>query len=1037
MQIKPLLVLILITFSFSTMAQNTGRKRLEYMTLKKLSSSVPKSAQLTYKKVVRRNLKSVKPPRSNKYFLLDDNPLKTEYNKLVDEEIRRLYDLSRKYKTSKNRGEIWLRLGSRYVEKGTIIDFKAQDAYEKKLKLYEQKKIKRKPRNPKNAGRKYYLKAIQLYEWFVRDFPKDPKVAQALYFLGFSHFEIGKARKGERYFQELTARFPKSIYVSESHLALAEYYFDKESFKSALVHYRSILKNKKNRLYGFALYKSAWCHFRLGAYDRAVGVLSQVINEDSSYKGDDRRLRLKEEAIKDYVGFYALTGKYKAAQTDFYKVTDNEDKTLRLMEALAYKYSYSGNVAASSYLFKQLIAQSPDSNKAAKYQYQIVQDYLNVNNLKKFKLELLVWIDQFGPESSWAREKSGNRALLDETFKLQETTLRNQTLRLHQTAVNVKTKYTRKVAADSYQLYLQHFNDRKQAVEMRFFYAELLYDMKLYEKAADNYRWISQNAPQSKYYEKAVINNILSLEKKLPSDQKMQAQRAKAKGKLLLIPYTSAEKKFVEASKFYMSKFPNGAKAAEIEKRLGALYYAHNDLDSALGVFRGIIRKRPSSKDAPLAAEYILDIHNLRGDIPKFQAEANELLKNKIIARSAAGKRIKSNLNKAEFIVANSLSKDSKYAQAARSFESFAKKHPSSAQAYSALFNAGANFEKAGDLKNTIRMYERVVQTPTKKKASIELKQKARLSLAEIYKRTGQLEKSATYFSSYSRSSSGKASANAFNNALVIWVGLAKYDKAQNSYKNLSKKATKAQKALYSFERAELYHQEGKYKSAVYHYDQFLKYGWKHKFKSAKAMHYIGDYNARRGLNSAASKWFGRCVSYYKERPGKEGVRFAALSKLWLVRRKLVEMQSVRLGTKEKTIASRLAQVKSIQGSLIKNLADVIKFDYGPAVVGALYTEAESYEVIAGKFRKSPVPVEYAKNLKASQEFKKLASKQSADFVEKAKSVYKTAIDKGYSISGYGEYLKNSVDAYGRLSGTNQPVMESVYQLQDLDRLSL
>lgn len=999
-------------------AASKKRKKMADMTLKKLSEQVPKGRKIRFKKVVPRNMSLIKPPASNKFFILDDDPLKAEYNKLVDEEIRRLYVLSQKYKTSKSRGEIWLRLGARFVEKGTLVDFKQQDAYDKKMKLFEEGKIKRKPRPPKrNAGRKYYLRAIQLYEWFVRDFPRDPKVPQALYFLGYSNFEVGRKSKGEGYFQELTKRFPRSVYVTESHLALAEYYFEKEDFVSALRHYAQVVKNPSNRLYGFALYKSAWCYYRMTKYKKAVAVLEKVITSEAVTSRDARKLRLREEAVKDYVGFYSQTGKYKNAQSDFYKVTNSEAKTKELLEALAYRYSYSGNVPASMYLFKKLIAANPESEKAAKYQYQIVQDVLNINDLKAFRQELAIWIDKYGPESYWAGTHKNKPDLLKETFGLQETTLRNHTLRLHQTAVNVKTKYTRKVAAQSYNLYLKYFKNTEQAVEMRFFYAELLYDMKKYEAAADNYKWIALNAPQSKYYEKSVINNVLSLEKKLPSNEVMEAKRQKAKDSLVKIPYTPAERKFEEASLLYLQKFPKGDKAAEIKKRLGTLYYAHNDFDPALKVFRDIIADNPNDKkDAPLAAEYIMDIHNLKKDIPAFQAEAAVLLKNKTIANSSVGKEIRTNLNKAQFLVADKYSKSGEHVKAAQSFEAFAKAHPSSDQAFPALFNAAANYEKAGDAPNTVRMYERVIATPTKDKSNLGLKQDARNSLAEMYKKLGQFEKAAKYYETFGNIEKGKKGENALDNALILWIALNDYNKAHARYRQMAKKGSRADQALYSFERAELYTKQGDTGKAIYHYDQFLKYGWKYKFKSLKAMYKIGEYHLKRGHKKEAEKWFNRCVDYYKNKPGKEGVKYAAQAKFHLVEQYLNEMKRIRLGTREKTIASRLQEMKNKQKVLIKNLADVIKYDYGPSIVAALAAEAESYEIIANAFKNSPVPVEYAKDANASKQFRELAKKESDAFYEKAKNAYKTAFEKGHSLEAFGEPLLESVRNYNRLA---------------------
>jgi TolA-binding protein len=82
--------------------------------------------------------------------------------------------------------------------------------------------------------------------------------------LGYNNFEIGNLKKGVRYYKDLTNRFPKSVYVSESHFALGEYYFEKEQWKKALPEYMKVVQRRKSRLFTFALYKASWCHYRMG-----------------------------------------------------------------------------------------------------------------------------------------------------------------------------------------------------------------------------------------------------------------------------------------------------------------------------------------------------------------------------------------------------------------------------------------------------------------------------------------------------------------------------------------------------------------------------------------------------------------------------------------------------------------------------------------------------------------------------------------------------------------------------------------------------
>lgn len=1006
------------------------RKQMGNLTLRKLKSEIPTAKANPAKKVRARNVGLIKPPSSKKFYIYDDDPRKTEYNRLVDEEIKRLYKLSSQYKRSRSRGEIWLRLGERYVEKAQIIDFKLQDSYDKKLKAYNEGKTKVKPRPPsRREVRDFHKRAIRLYEWFVRDFPKDRKVPQALYFLGYNNFEIGNLKKGEEYYISLTRRFPRSVYVSESHFALGEYYFEKEQWKKAMPEYMKVVQRRKSRLYTFALYKAAWCHYRLGNYKTALATLVKVIKISGEGSTEEAiegtraidKLRLAKEAVGDFVSFYEQTGRYKQAYDDFYDISRSEQRTLDMIEQLSYRYSYSGILTASVYLFKQLIALNPESPKAAKFQYQIVQDYSSTGRVKEFRKELATWLDQFGAGSAWAEANKGNASVIKENFDLQESTLRNSTLRLHQQALNARTDYSKKLAAGSYKMYLSYFKGAENYSEMLFFYGELLYDLQDYNGAAQQYEQVAAIVPKSKYFEKAVTNNVLAREKNLPDNKVMEARQKNLKDKLAKIPFSPEVTNFERASKLYLTNFPKGEKSLEITRRMGTIYYSHNHFDEALVMLRQIVKERPRSEDAIIAAEIIMDIHRLRNDLDQYQAEGKALLANPVIAKSAYGKDLQVNLQKARFLVADKYSKAGNNLKAAKAFEQFAEEDPRSEQAHSALFNSATNYDKAGAIFDAIRMYKQVIAKPGRK-AILSLKQDSRNNLGAIYKKLGQLKEAAVYYESYGRNAKGQAAINALFNAAVIWDALNEYGRAfraYNAYANLDKKKNKGEQEA-SWAKAEMYRRQRLYSKAIYQYDKFIKSNSPDLERMIKAHYYIADFYSKLRQVSNAIKWHEKVIRIVNNtsRAKKVGARYGSQSQYRMSRELLNEMNRVDLGRTDASITNGLNRMKAVQKNLIRQMAKVIKYDYGPMVVAALAAEAESYEIIGNTFKNIPIPKEYSKG-KVRDQFKGMAEQQKTEMYNKAIGSYRNAFNKGIALKGYGDAMIKSAQALYRLDPAN------------------
>lgn len=142
------------------------------------------------------DLAVVKPPRSSEILQNRGGGTKAEYERVLDQQIQELYKLTQRFKNSPNRGELWLRLAELYVEKAGIVDARHQDAYDQALADFKTGKTKVKPVLNTAEAKDFNRRAIQLYEWFERDFPKDEKMDQALFFLGYNYFEMGDTHKG-------------------------------------------------------------------------------------------------------------------------------------------------------------------------------------------------------------------------------------------------------------------------------------------------------------------------------------------------------------------------------------------------------------------------------------------------------------------------------------------------------------------------------------------------------------------------------------------------------------------------------------------------------------------------------------------------------------------------------------------------------------------------------------------------------------------------------------------------------------------------
>lgn len=970
------------------------------------------------------SLEAVKPPRSNSFY--EGGGKEAEYEHILDEEIKTLYRLSQQNRTSVNRGEIWLRLGERYVEKARLIDLREQGEYEKKLKDFAEKKTKIRPVLNTKAPREYNEKAVQLYEWFIKDFPQDKKVDQALFFLGYNWFELGNPQKGEAYYNELVKKFPDSVFITESRFALGEYYFENERWQQALENYAKVIKVKKARLNTFALYKSAWCLYRLSRTKVALQALERVVRQSRINEREEtspggrkavNKLRLAQEALKDYVPFYAEVGEPGAAASEFTRVTGNDKQAMKMMERLAFIYTDNGNRPAATQIFKQLIGANPEGDRAAEYQYQIVLAHAN-HDPKEFRRELEVWLDAFGPQSGWAKTNAANKKLVDDVARLQETTLRNYVLVQHQAAQNARTAYTQQSAHTAYVQYFKYFSESPKAFEMRFFHAELLFDMAKHEDAAKLYLWVADKDPKGPYREKAITNALLALEKDLPPTKSIDDRRGNSIEKMPLDPPVN---RFEFAVKRYLAAFPKGPKTNGIKRRMGVLYYSYNHFDEALELFEQVIKDQPKSEDGIICANLTLDIYKLRNDMDGLTKKGQEFLAIPAIASSKFGDELRLMIAKAGYLRAEKISDGGDSGKAAKEFETFATNHKTSELAAAARYKAAVNYEKAGDLISATRMFNQVMLAQSNDPKIKEAQNDARNALSRIYQQTGQLEAAARQYQTYASANAKDPKAvNGFFNAGVLWDALNETGEAAKCYNTYFEKSKKADRVEVLYSMGEMYNRKGQTGKASSYYSQYLQNGPRSQSHAIRATYMIAHIADENGQNSKAKTWFKKVLETYKS-SGKaardENAKYAAEARFVAAQDTLHELLAIRFGTSDKTQAKAAGDVKRLQAKYIAEMKEVIRFDNGTFIVAALASTGKMFDSLSEMFGRIPAPK--GLNAEEAAQYKGLIQKQVDGFKNESKSSYKAAVDKSHEFEVYTAWTKIAQAGMATAGGGN------------------
>lgn len=1000
MNSKNLLVSFLavgLTLSSHSYAAKTVKDVLKKIEKKKTKLPTVKGEKLGRSGKI--NLKIVKPS-AKVSAVFPEGSAERVYEEKLNQEIRKLYSLSQRVNSPQIRGKVIMKLAKAYSEKATLSERRIQERYESNLKKYLAGSISRRPRLDLEKSKKFNRKALALYKLYVKEYPKNDDLDQALFFLGYNSMSIGQTQKAIGYYKILSSKYKRSQFIQEANFSLGDYYFEMEDFQKARSYFSKVAANQRSQLSTLARYKMAWVNRKQGRNERALQDLLAVLRiSQKAGVRNKKTSRLGEEAIRDLPMFYADAGDAKRAITYFTNITTKE-KAAKALEQLAYYYMDKGFRSEARYLFDKLVALNPETDKSFDYQYSLVDMQAASGKNELYEKELYKWVRNFGPSSSWAKANK-NKAKVNEAIKKAELSLRSHILKVHKAAQEQGDKRSLSRIEKGYNLYLKNFKDQENYDEMAFYYAELLYDIGDYKKAYEAYRAVVDNV-RSKYRSKAYLNSILSIEKTLPKDEEIQAKVGKSTD---IYPLSENEETFIKEASGYLSDPSNTENRMEMQYKIASIYYSHNYFDKAEEKFKGIIKDYPGTKYSEYASNLILDMYTLKKDYAGLEKVGKELIAiGGSGAQSSTQKKVLTIVEKSAFKRIEDLSKNEEPYKVANEFLKFADAYPDSANVVKSYYNAGIYFEKAEKYKEAVAPYQKAKRLSSSKKDTIFLNSVKFLAL--IYDRIGLLEKAAAEYELYTNIvPNSKEVVPYLNNALVIREAFNDVKGMRRMFKKLETLDRSKEKLLYDYRLAEAYRRSGDTSNAAYWYNQFILKGKGDPGLLVKSAYKVSQiYKDKKQMNESLA-WSRKTVELfeqYKNKGAAASATEAAESKFILTDKAFGRYLSIEIAgspaSQAQGLKNKLSKVNDLNGELNK----VINYDDGYMIVAALARLGKSYQHLVFSMLSAPNP----KGLNKEQliQYRKEVEKAVQPFKNNAVTSYKKAIEKGNDLKTYNKY---------------------------------
>jgi tetratricopeptide (TPR) repeat protein len=897
-----------------------------------------------------------------------------------------------------------------------------------------------------------YRVARDLFGRVIHDYPWFDQFDLALYVDGFLAFEQGKEDEARDRFERILRDYPESRFVPDAHMAKAEAIFNGSyDYAGALAEYEKVIAYKGRidpSLYGLALFKSAWCFWRLGNNDEAakrfVGVFeaTEAGNGEGSPSGSAPRKKvsaaerqqlseLQGEALKYVVEVFTENEKNTAQDLfDFLAKIGGERFSGTIVRALAEQFYSEAHYERGIEAYELLLKLEPTSRDAGRWVLEIAAGYDAIEDWPHVDSTFRRACNDYTTGGPWARTQA-DAANVSATTDAIEKALLEDARALHGRAQKDKTSAAEfEGAAALYEIYLSAFGQKPDAYDVHFELAEIdFFRLGKNVDAATHYLAAARAIPESEtrgalatLRHDALYNALVALSREMdtkPAGKEAAAAR-ESKG---ADPFARAADAYADALDLYAHYYPNDPELPAMFYRQGRHYFETGNYDSAVKIWGMLIEKFPNSEPSHDAGESLLESFNRAKNYENIETWARRLKALPSFSAPKQQEKLDALIVVAVFKQGEQKAAAGDHAAAAAAYLRAAKEFPNDARAAQACVNAEQEAKVSGDVKTLEEgaqlamgpRYAARPESPTGAWIAATTLQAMGLftDAADIAERMAALgdrehpnyakfdhERDAAYNAVVLREATGNHDRAVADGTkfLAIYGGSAEADEV------VFQTGKAAQNGGHTKEAAELYERYLGHAKSVDHRMQGLVLLAQVDLKIGE------DRRAAAALEQAAAlgKQHGREL-------GPDGRYAAAHARYMQGERILADFERIQIQGDVKQLKARLKQKTDLLKDASKMFLECVSMGVAEWTTAALYQIGHMYEAFAKALRDSPPPAEVK-----TEDQKADYQAQIEEFVvpmeERSLDAYENGWKKANDLGIYNQWTAKMREALGRLN---------------------
>jgi tetratricopeptide (TPR) repeat protein len=886
------------------------------------------------------------------------------------------------------------------------------------------------------AARDFFARVLRDYPWFEQ-------YDLALYVDGFLAFEQGKEEEASTRFDRILREYPQSRFVPDAHMAKAEAIFNgRYDYAGALTEYEQVLSFKRQidpTLYGLALFKSAWCYWRLGNNDEAarrfVGVF-EATDTDGAQKGVSAAARkqldeLQGEALKYIVEVFTEDEKNTAQDLyNFLTKIGGERFSGKIVRALAEQFYDQAHYERGIEAYELLIKLEPTSPDAGRRLLSIAQGYEAIEDWARLKTTFDRAIAEYGPGGPWSRTQA-DAANVAATGAAIETAVLEGATMLHARAQHDKTSRAEfEGAVALYDVYLSKFGSEPKAYKAHFYSAEIDFfrlDRNLdaathYMAAAKGIPAKETTGPLASMRHDALYNALVALAREMD-----RTQKAGKPGET----FSKAADGYAEALDLYAQYYPNDPELPAMFDRQGRYYFDNGNYDSAVKIWGMLLEKFPNDSHSREVGESILESFTRAKDYDNIQTWARRLKALPSFAGAKQQEKLDGLIVVAVFKQGEQKAAANDHPAAAAAYLRAAKEFPNDSRAAQACVNAEQEAKLAGDAKTLEEAAELAMgpqyrdkpESPSGAWIATSTLQAMGLfgEAAEVAEKMAALgDREHPSYAKYEHER------DAAYNAVILREATGEHDRAVadgNRFLATYGSTPEADEVVFQMGRA---HQNaGRAKDAAELYRRYLAHAHNLDHR-AQGLVLLAQSQIKSSDERGAAVSLEEAVSLGKRQArelGPEGKYAAAHARYMQGERIVARFDQIEIQGDVKQLKARLKQKTDLLKEAAKAFLDCVSMGVAEWTTAALYQIGHVYESFAKALRDSAPPPE-VKTDDQKVDYTAQIEEFAVPMEERSLDAYENGWKKALDLGIYNQWTAKMRDALGRLNSELYPAFK-------------